>query len=441
MGALSARGLATGLAILLSAPLSAASPAAAADPTWSPPVRLGRDGPPDTLRVVTDAAGNDTAAWVVWGTRDSDEWSQVVVSRRPAGGSWSAPRPLGRHGNEQELDLAVTPSGQVTALWIDDHLDSFTGQTEEYAVVSATFDGTTWTAPTDLWRGKSGVDALRLSVSDSGRAVATWVRALPTRPWSVAAMTAVRSADDTWLAPHRLDDGTSRFAVPYGAGIDDSGIATVVWTDEEATRVTRGDGTTWTTPRWLAARFQEGLDLVVNGDGTAGAAFTTPFSHQIKARFMDAAGGWGPAEIIDGRKPTFDAPVPDLTRAPGGDWAVVWARGCRDLRIRERLAGTWQTPVVLATPSCAFEPELVYRNDGDAVLVWNQDMPVNHSANQIRSLTRTAGVWSAEPTALSGRRVWLTDLQAAASSDGHLVTVWSRPARDSDVRAAIGTWD
>jgi hypothetical protein len=374
---------------------------------------------------------------VTWGTRDSDEWSQVVVARRPAGGHWSAPKPLGRRGDEQELALAATPGGQVTALWIDDHID-YTSPAREYGVVSAHFDGTSWSAPVDVWRGKAGVASPRLSVSASGGAVATWVRLRQRRPWALAATAAIRGADGTWQAPHRLDDGTSRFVVPFDAGIDDAGNATVVWTDQKASRVTRWDGTAWDAPHWLAGRFPDNLDLVVNGDGSAAVAFVSPYSHRLKCRLMDPTGTWTPAtEIVPGREDG----LAELVSRAGGGWAVLSASDTEGLRVSWWDGGSWQLAGSLATDGYVGDAHLLTRADGDLYLVWNEHVPGNATRNQIRAATLSGGVWSSPPTALSGDTAWLLDLRVASNDAGHVVAVWDRASTIPDsIMSSVGTW-
>lgn len=325
----------------------------------------------------------------------------------------------------------------MTALWIDDHID-YSGPVREYGVVSAHFDGTSWSQPADVWRGRSPVAAPRLSVSASGQAVATWVRQRQRKPWALSAMAAVRGVDGAWQAPHRLDDGTSRFVVPYAAGIDDAGKATVVWTDLKASRVTRWDGTAWVAPHWLAGRFPDDLDLVVNGDGSAAIAFVSPYSHRLKSRLMDPAGTWTPAAEID---PGREAGSAELVARAGGGWAVLSASDAEGLRVSWWDGGSWQLAASRATDGYMSEAHLLTRADGDLHIVWNEHLAVNRTVNQIRAATLSGGVWSSAPTALSGSRVWLTDLRVASNAAGHLVAVWAKPGRANEVKASVGTRD
>lgn len=62
--------------------LTTAAPAAAEDPTWTRSAAVGTSTG-ETLVVATDAAGNDTAAWTQWDSRDR---AQVMVARRTDAG-------------------------------------------------------------------------------------------------------------------------------------------------------------------------------------------------------------------------------------------------------------------------------------------------------------------------------------------------------------------
>jgi hypothetical protein len=97
------------------------------DGTWSAPYDMGPPGadvtpcllpaygycPDEKPAVALDAAGNAIASWV--SEQEPPDGPVVLWSARPAGGSWSAPVPL---GGAWSVRLAMSPSGEALATWI-----------------------------------------------------------------------------------------------------------------------------------------------------------------------------------------------------------------------------------------------------------------------------------------------------------------------------------
>ena len=97
--------------------------AGAAHAAWLPPGQLdavpGVDFHDEPPSIVVDGQGNATAAWVE--IDDTTDDGQVMVSRRPAGGSWSAAAPVAGPNAPDAAALGVAPDGTLLLVWTDDN--------------------------------------------------------------------------------------------------------------------------------------------------------------------------------------------------------------------------------------------------------------------------------------------------------------------------------
>lgn len=331
------------------------------------------------------------------------------------------------------MDLAATPSGEVTAVWST--VRSRPGRPRVARIVAATFDGSAWSSRTTVWRGSRPVFGLDLDVSSTGYAALSWSKFIGGR---VTAHAATRDPAGSWRPASRIDT-SSKLGIALGAGTDDTGHALAVWAGKAGVRLCRWTGTEWSPCTTVARGFPQEFAFDVADDG--GAALLVGAS-TLMARTGSTTGAWGPLTPLTEQDSAAEIHDIRLVARSDGRVAAAWAAGRRRLRVAERVAGAWVLePALPPTADWAADLHLAYRGDGDVVLLWDEHVTGNSTRNRIMSLTRTAGRWSTTPVQLSGARSWLLNLRVAGNEAGHLVAVWERgDLAPNRVRAATGSW-
>lgn len=423
------------LAISLATAVGLAAPANAEEPWWGQATTLGAATSAD-LTVVTDAAGNDTLAWFRDRKQGTVRYAEPVVVQRIFDGTWSLPQTMGRAATRPDITLASTPDGHVTAVWVDETLDD-SGKPLEALLDTAVFDGTSWSEVSTIWRGRAARDP-RLDVSPTGTAVVTWTRVSGTR---VNAMGAVRTPDGAWQSVRRIDDSTAPVVTAHRVGVTDDGEAVVTYLDVEGTHAVRWTGAAWTSSTRLTRTRPRELAFRVTGDGRAAIAYVAAKDQPVRSRFMGADGRWGAVAVVDRRPAPVNDRAVSLAACPRGGWGFAWSTGLHQVRLREYDGSAWRPDRVihqaLGTPR---ETHLIYHGNGDAMLVWNEDLPTPF-ASQIRALTRSSWVWSSDPSPVSSNETDLTNLRVVDNDSGHVVVAWTRVNTGPDqVQAALAEW-
>src|SRR5262249_21812683 len=109
--------------------------------------------------VALDAAGN---AAVVWAERHVNEFDVAGEIRSAAQGTWGAPVVLSRNAVTAGPSLAVTPSGEAFAAWIEG---------SAVLVARASLASGSWDPPTTLARDGAAADVV---VDAAGNALVVW---------------------------------------------------------------------------------------------------------------------------------------------------------------------------------------------------------------------------------------------------------------------------
>lgn len=424
----------TALALIVGS-VGVSGPAAADEPSWSPPARLGAAVVGDAPEVVTDAAGTDTAAW---SREAADGTTEVVAARRPVDGAWSSPVVLGESSAWAHVAMAGSSGGEVAVVWSG----VVPGQTDtarsSVHVATWSYDG--WSAPQRLWQGRKRVAAVDVAVTgDGSTAIATWGVHRDPAGTGARVLAAVRDGSGSWQATQRLDSGTHSFVARVWSGVADTGRGGVVWTGDSRREQIRSS--VWTGSRWRASRRVathscDDVEYLVKPDGSAAVVLTR--AHVVRARLADRTGHWGPQTVLAGGP---DARTPRhgvaLAAGPGDRWQVAWGAGGHRIRVREYADGAWlaRSPS-LWTDGRVREPQLRYAADGRLLVAWNENLGTGRRS-RIRAVTR-ATRWSA-PVTVSGERRWLNGLRLAGNDDGHLVLVWNL-VRPSRTVSATGAW-
>jgi hypothetical protein len=345
---------------------------------WTPGTALSVSGA-DRPRIALDAAGNATAVWL---QRESPSLarSSVWVSRRPAGGNWSAPERLDSGLDDVYLaEVAVDESrGKVFVMWADHRL-LLSGYT---VWVRASGAGGLWDPAQRIdILGRQAAN-LRIGVDANGRAIATWNQIEASNVWTVWASRCESSgpcSGSTRLAQDGAQDLRPQLAV---AG---NGDAFVVWTRQSsgvwasrltatgswsaATQLASGlIGVTLDHPRVAATAHGQAMAVWSQGRVQNGV-FTTQL---VAKRF--ANGAW--SDTLQEVAPAVSTELlsePVIAANAGGDYAVAW--GLADGRVLASVHrdGAWQGPST-ARPASSGElrsvPGLGFDAQGEMVALW-----------------------------------------------------------------------
>lgn len=196
---------------------------------WSSPVTLSADGVVGGWpQVAVDSQGNATA---VWAGRASDgrriqiQSRRIQTATRPAGGTWSAPVSISKAGHRhvQDPQIAVSPQGEVTAIWQRSN--------GSYLVVQGATRpvGEGWSRPVDITTGHGrGGQHLQLVVDSWGGATAIW-EGYDTRPGpNFAIQAAKHPPGGAWSRPTDISRWTEGLGEPQIA-VDSQGRSTAIW--------------------------------------------------------------------------------------------------------------------------------------------------------------------------------------------------------------------
>jgi len=262
-------------------------------------------------------------------------WVSPAASLSPTGASSFNP------------SVAVTPSGEAVALWMQQALGGVN------VVRASRLQGTVWSSPITLSSGGDALSYEAIAIDSSGVATAVWSRYANSGPPAVI-VEAARSTGAGWSAPVVLDTGQVQggtdFARPAVA-VDPAGNVTATWQNY--------DGTSWTVK---VARF--------------------------------SSGQWGATTALS--PPAISMADPAVAAPATGAATVVWGRtlgGQRPLEASSFESGRWQDAVTVG--SDASLPKVAGSADGTVVATWLDTSGAN---NVVRVARRTGGAWSAPQT-------------------------------------------
>jgi hypothetical protein len=413
--------------LLATAPVAAGSAGPTAEAQWSPVTRLAPNALSQALTV--DGRGTVTAVWT------TSSWPQrVVAARRPAGGSWSAPRVLGRG---YAPVAGADKRGRVTVVWLSRRPDFTDGVLAARRPV-----GGPWSDPVRLTRDRSvpgypvdgeepyGAAQVDLAVSARGAAVVTWTWGSDERaiPWRIQAAT--RPATGSWTAPR---DVTAPGPLRH-PDVDIAGDATATLVygrqplgEPQAVLVRRRvPGVGWTKPVRIAA---EGYahQVAVDRAGDAVVAYSPDFS-RVRARYRPASGAWQPARALS----PAGASISDFALAMNAPGRTVVAMGRSGGRVdlTTRTPGTsWSAPELVSGPGEPLAEVLAALDDrGDLYVGWG-----NYA---LFGRYRPAGdTWSDRFTVSpdSGVEV-LESADAVVAPDGDVAVLWDQESLPLKVR-------
>jgi hypothetical protein len=190
---------------------------------WSQPVDLSAPGRVEGPEVAVGSTGEAVAVWVhSHGARYT-----VQSAARPAGGSWSAPADLSVAAvDARNPEVAVDPAGDAVTLWQQARGGN------DVILVSTRPAGGSWSAPAPLSAPGQNARGSQVALDPFGDAVAVWQRSDGAH-WIV--QSAMLPAHGSWSKPVNLS-APGRSAGGAQVAVDQAGDAVAVWSRSEGSR-------------------------------------------------------------------------------------------------------------------------------------------------------------------------------------------------------------
>jgi hypothetical protein len=412
-----------------------ASPVSAA-PNWSRPVNvsgvmsIGEEPPLASV----DSAGNATA---VWGRYRGGKLVYEIAVRQ-AGGPWSTPsRFFGGLEDAYELQIAVDPLGNETAIW-GRRLGSWVVQSATRSV------GGSWSAPVTL--SAAGAGSALIAAGPEGNVTAVWLLEREEGRRSVV-QSATRSAGGSWSAPVTLSPPRKAARSPQIA-LDPQGGATAVWEEEYSGAIessTRSAGGSWSAPVTLSA---DGIvgdwpQVAVDSQGNATAVWAGRASdgsrigiqsRRIQTAIRPAGGTWSAPVSISkaGHRHVQD---PQIAVSPQGEAAAIWQRSNGSYLVVQGATrpagGGWSRPVDITTGHGrgGQHLQLVVDSRATATAIWEgYDTRPGPSFAIQAAKHPPGGAWS-RPTNISRWAQSLGGPQIAVDPQGRSTAIWAIGAK------------
>lgn len=415
--------LALSLTLLDVGPL--ASPSVAV-PTWVADSTVSGTG--QNVTAVDLAIGPTGDAVAVWVDGSGGSYS-VRAAARPAGGVWGSPTVLTAPSATAESPHVVArKDGTFVALW----LRTIGAERAVEASARVVSGGITtpvqasWTPPVRLSAAGVSANWPTLAVNVNDQVTAVWTRGM-----TVQASTVSGPVPVSWSTPTDLSPGGA-VTTQADLGSDAQGRFTATWTrfqngGYQVQAALRGTDGVWSAPKDVSAAGEVAYypQVAVAPSGSATLAWVTSDTFVRSSSRATATGDWSAPDYAS----AANADVPSLGVDAQGTAYAVWARdrgaGKYVVEASQRpLGGTWSDPTPLSNESLdASPPSLEVAPAGDATVVWAAG-PM--AATVVQARTRPAGgAWSTVSelsTAAAG--VSVTRTITALDPSGDVLAAW-----------------
>lgn len=363
--ALNARGDAVAVGMTPGVPASVLASTRTPGGGWSAPQTISAvgqsSGQPD---VAIGADGTAVAVWLV--ANGSNQ--QAVAAVRPPGGAWSGSELVsGAATTALEPHVGVDGTGTALVVFSDGNRIQATSRPA----------GGAWSMPTSI-SGSGSAARPRLSVADSGHAVAAWEHSGDGTNYTVSA--SVRAPEAAWLPPNPL-------TAPYASGgafvatdVNNHGDAVV-----EFVRPVGGVSTVHAVVRrggaWTAAQTLSTAGVPADGDSAAigdDGTVVVPFLQDVSGSYLPVAAARRPDGVWDAPQTLSTTPATEFPLGgvdAAGNATVAWAGpagGTSAALTSRRAAGAaWSAAEVRSDPStAATQVHLAQSPTGDALVGW-----------------------------------------------------------------------
>jgi hypothetical protein len=326
-------------------------------------------------RVVLDANGNATVAWMSW---VSSAPGDVYATRYAVGTGWTAPVQIesgaGMAGYPQ---LAVDSNGNVIAVWEQ----QLAGVSQIYA---SRYNGTAWSSEQVIDANSAGNAYVpQIAVDGSGNYTVAWVQ----YDGSYYSMYANRYVGGVWQTAQLIENLSGDVAndLPQIAA-STGGTVMVVWahTDGSVASVyaNRFDGVSWGTAQLLesGAGTAETPHIALDSNGNATAVWAQMGTnvYNIWSNSYTTGGDWGAAQLIESSD-SGDAGLPWVGVDAGGNVTALWMQSIDNDATFNIYAnhlitgGTWSGRQLIESGAGNAEaPQGAIDGSGNVFAVWDQ---------------------------------------------------------------------
>jgi len=386
---------------------------------WGAPVVIGAGNTP--LHLAVDPEGNVTAIWQQSYGTSSSIWS----NRHSFGAGWGTPaRLMTLTDRVSNLGVAIDPDGNVTAVW-----GAYDGSQDNIWSKRYTPSGGEETAVL-IETGTGRALGPQVAVDPSGNVTAIWQQ-FDGASYSIWSNRYTPSGG--WGAPELVETGTE-YAADGRLAVDPSGVVTAIWQQNVrndgvsdriwSNRYTPSGG--WGTAVPIEANLGNLSDLEVavdfNGNATAvwsrAPTASSPRVGDLWSNRYTPSGGWGTAVPIETN--LRDASNPQLATNSQGRAVAVWVQADNIWSNQYTPNVGWGTAMLIETGTGrALGPQVAVDPSGNVTATWQQHDGASHSIWSNRR-TPSGGWGTAVPIGIGYNPKVASDL------NGNVTAIWGR---------------
>lgn len=344
--------------------------------SWFPDLGAGTLNTFDPEVALSDDGAKGLAVWSGTTSTRVSSWD---------GAAWSPATDLPSMGSATQVDVGLSPDGSRATL--------IAGFSDGASHVARTRQNGVWTAGTKAYQPANGyhVEYPKAAFSaDAATAVTVWSEVSNT-PGSGTdrVLTAVWNGT-SWTAPTALSADVPHFSLPHVAVSADGTRAVAVWTANTGIQASQWDGTSWSAHTTVAPGAYAGIGqarVAIAADGSRAVVIIEGSS--TSAALFDGT-QWSTPQQLSAMGSRASIAISD----DGSRSVALWIdSGTSELKSATLLNSTWGTPVAvasIASPYTTSIPDrLLLSSDGTrAASVWRD-------GTTIRSSVMVQGDWSA----------------------------------------------
>jgi hypothetical protein len=412
------------MTVVMAAALAAPASAAAA-PAWLGSSTLFKGSRAEAPQVAMTPSGDATAVWV-----GAEQGEPVIeASERPAGGAWSAPQTLSDPlADSEEPDLAVDPEGDAIVLWQSSREASQPAIESSFRAA-----GGSWSGSQKISRPDTSDYAPSVGFDSHGNAVAIW-ESIDGTEYPIESATRPRNGG--WSAVANVSDDGMVDEQPDLA-VDSVGNAVAVWRALEeggqyiAEASARPAGGSWSGSKAISLKTTEmaapGVAIDANGDALATYDYKSGLNYTVAVAERPLGSGWSMGAAVTPESGEFVEP--EIAVGSGdaavATWTQVLAAG-RVVEVIDRPAGgSWSAAARLTEDGrTAYGPVAAVDAAGGSLLAWLGQAGSSSSYAISGSARAPGGSWSSA-VSLSPTGIQPGGPALAGDSEGDGVAVWT----------------